>query len=117
MCTRLALTQSDRISLYNLEEVQFISPVEAQVASDLWPAQAPRRPRTREDHDGTSQDHNEDLCGPVYASETTGICFLLESEDTPLAIPPLAFSRGGFNEAQQTQYQPVGAASDRATTT
>ena len=28
---------SDRISLYSLEEIQFISPVEAQVASDLWP--------------------------------------------------------------------------------
>lgn len=27
-----------------------------------------------------SQDHNEDYCGPVYASEITGIRFLLKSK-------------------------------------
>ncbi|MDC0660594.1 hypothetical protein N6L27_21530 [Leisingera sp. SS27] len=60
-----------------------------------------------ESTEGASQDHNEDLCGPVYASETTGICFLLESEDTPLAIPPRRFQEeASMKQERQTTSLP-----------
>ena len=62
-----------------------------------------------------SQDHNEDHCGPVYASEITGIRFLEKVKTRGWQFRRLRLSRGGFDETFGIQYQPAGTASDGAT--
>ena len=61
-----------------------------------------------------SQDHNEDHCGPVYASEITGIRFLLREKTRSWQFRRLRLSKGGSDETFGSEYQPAGAASDGA---
>ncbi|MEO0417983.1 MAG: hypothetical protein AAF249_03915 [Pseudomonadota bacterium] len=61
-----------------------------------------------------SQDHNEDYCGPVYASEITGIRFLLKGKTRFWQFRQLRLSKGGSDETFGSEYQPAGAASDGA---
>lgn len=64
-----------------------------------------------------SQDHNEDHCGPVYASEITGIRFLLKEKTRLWQFRHWRLLEGGFDERFGANYQPVGAASEGASTT
>ena len=61
-----------------------------------------------------SQDHNKDYCGPVYASEITGIRFLSEGKTRFWQSRRLRLSKGGSDETFGSEYQPAGAASDGA---
>ena len=61
-----------------------------------------------------SQDHNEDHCGPVYASEITGIRFLSRVKTRFWQSRRLRLSKGGSDEKFGSDYQPAGAASDGA---
>jgi len=70
-------------------------------------------PGYMESSGAASQDHNEDNCGPVYASEITGIRFLLKAKTRLWQFRLWRFSRGDFHETWKTWYQPAGAASDR----
>lgn len=63
-----------------------------------------------------SQDHNEDHCGPVYASEITGIRFLLKGKTRFWQSRQLRLSEGTFDEIFKRKYQPAGAASEEAST-
>ncbi|WP_160604820.1 hypothetical protein [Pontixanthobacter aquaemixtae] len=71
---------------------------------------------TAKTRSAASQDHNKDFCGPVYASEITGIRFLSKGKTRFWQFRQLRLLKGIFDETFESKYQPAGAASEEAST-